>query len=304
MIWRYLLMCLIYGTTFLGIKTGLNGGFEPFFYAGLRFGTAGILVLAFLAVKNKSFPAERRDYVDMAMIGIGMTGIEFAGFYWAEQYVTSGYAALLAAATPLLVTLMNYWINGQSITQIQKAGLALGFLGVFLIIFPQILEGGLAESNWFISSAVILVAEVFYAFGAVHSRKVLARGNNPFVVNGFQMFFGSLFLFILAILFEPVTLNISNPMLGYSSLLYLIVFGSIIASGIFYWLVQRTNPLFPSTWTYVSPVIAIIVGYILLNETLHAVSVIGAIVVLLGVLLTNAPSFRAASGSVERDPAA
>jgi drug/metabolite transporter (DMT)-like permease len=76
-------------------------------------------------------------------------------------------------------------------------------------------------------------------------------------------------------------------MAAIGTLLYLIVFGSIIASGIYYWLVKRINPLFPSTWLYVSPVIALLVGHFLLNEPISPASVAGTLLVIMGVVVTN-----------------
>lgn len=292
MIVAYIIMCFIYGTTFLGIKLGIIAGFTPFFYASLRFSIAGILILAFLLFKRITLPRDTKFYTDVAFVGMCMTGIEFAGFYWAEQYISSSFAALLAASTPLMVTLSNRVIEKEKSSRVENAGIAIGFVGVLMIVFPRLQEGFELTNYWLLGSLAIIIAELFYAIGTVKSRKVLAAGYSPALINGFQMFFGSLFLFALSFLFEDHLLESGGNLLGISSLVYLVVFGSIIASGIYYWLVKVTNPLLPSTWTYVSPLIALVVGYLWLNETIHFISFVGAIVVLGGVFLTNYKTFQ------------
>ena len=293
MLFAYLLMCLIYGTTFLAIKLGLNAGFSPFFYAGTRFFVAAVLVLLFLFFRRQRFPSRPRDYIEMISVGLCMTGIEFAAVYWAEQFVSSSFTALLAASTPLMVTLVTVMVYRKKIPLVEKFGILLGFIGVSLIVWPELAKGVMITKQWIIGVVVILVAEFFYALGTVQSRSVIERGVSPAVMNGVQMLAGSLFLLILSFLFEPhpfpsggLTQEAVLPFL------YLIVFGSLIASSIYYWLVKVTNPLFPSTWTYVSPVIAVIVGYLLLSETVYAVTLIGAGVVLAGVFLTNYYTWR------------
>ncbi|WCN38381.1 DMT family transporter [Aneurinibacillus uraniidurans] len=301
MLFAYLLMCLIYGTTFLGIKLGLNAGFSPFWYAGARFATASLLILLFLLFRRQRFPSRLRDYLEMASVGLCMTGIEFAAVYWAEQFVSSSFTALLAASTPLMVTITTVMVYRKKVPQVEKLGMLLGFVGVALIVWPELAKGMVVTKQWLIGVVIILIAEFFYALGTVQARHVIDRGVSPAVMNGVQMLSGSLFLFILSFWFEPHPLPSTGLTLeAILPLLYMIVFGSLIASSIYYWLVKVTNPLFPATWTYVSPVIAVIVGYLLLGETVHGFTLVGAAVVLAGVFLTNYYTWQKTMGSKQK----
>ncbi|MFJ7732548.1 DMT family transporter [Lysinibacillus sp. NPDC097231] len=286
----YIIMCLIYGTTFLGITLGLHAGFSPFLYAGLRFSTAGILILAFLFLTKVKFPRDKTFYLSAAFIGLCMTGIEFSGFYWAQQYVPSSFAALLGAATPLMVILSNLIFEKEKLGLIEAFGVGLGFLGVLFIVYPNIKEGFELSNFQFLGSIAIIVSTFFYGVGTVKSKKILIKGYSATLLNGFQMLFGSLFLFTLSFLIEDHSLKGFN-ITGLSALLYLIIFGSIIASGIYYWLVKVAGPVLPSTWTYVSPMIALLVGYLFLKESVYTISFVGSIIVLCGVFLTNYKTF-------------
>jgi drug/metabolite transporter (DMT)-like permease len=292
MILAYLIMCLIYGTTFLGIKLGLNAGFSPFIYASLRFSIAGIILITFLIIKRKMLPRSKRFYIDVAFVGMCMTGLEFAGFYWAQQYIPSSFAALLAASTPLMVTLSNLIIEKQRSSKIEITGILIGLIGMFLIVYPKMEEGFELTNLSLLGAIAIIIAKLFYSIGTIKSRSILAQGFSPTLINGFQMLIGSLFLCVLSLLFESNQLNSGFNFLGISSLLYLIIFGSVIASGIYYWLVKVTNPLLPSTWTYVSPLVALGVGFLWLNEEVQIISLVGLIVVLSGVFLVNFNTFR------------
>lgn len=290
MILAYIVMCIIYGTTFLGITLGLNAGFSPFIYAGLRFSTAGLLILAFLILTKVKFPKEKSFYLSVAFIGLCMTGIEFSGFYWAQQYVPSSFAALLGAATPLMVIISNFIFEREKLGSYESFGVGLGFLGVLLIVSPNIKVGFELSNFQLLGSVAIIVSTFFYGIGTIKSKKILSKGYSASLVNGFQMLFGSLFLFTLSFLFEDPSLKGFNTN-GVSALLYLIIFGSIIASGIYYWLVKVAGPVLPSTWTYVSPMIALLVGFLFLNESVHITSFVGSIIVLCGVFLTNYRTF-------------
>jgi drug/metabolite transporter (DMT)-like permease len=285
MLVAYLLMCLIYGTTFFAIKLGMLSGFSPFFFAGIRFGAAGLLILCFLIAKKKPLPASRNDFRDLLSLGFCMTFLPFAALYWGEQHISSGLAALLTAFGPIVVVLFGLLYERKPLILWQWIGLALGFAGIFLVVFPQLLIG--FSLSWLIGAAVILLSEIAFAWGAVFSKRLLSNGLTPLTVNSFQMLYGSLGLLALSLLFEPVRFVGTDPATAIATLLYLIVCGSVIASGIYYWLVKRTNPLFPTTWLYVSPVIALFVGNWLLEERLYPSSLVGTALVIAGVVLTN-----------------
>lgn len=280
----YGIMCLIFGTTFLAIKVGIDAGAPPFVFAGARFLAAGAAVLAGLKISGIAVglsAAQRRDAV---FIGTAMTATLFGCLYWGEQYISSSAAALLSATAPLMIVLIEFFQGRQGAFGYKLAGLLAALLGVGIALYPAI---G-AESGWLAMAAVLLIlaSEVAYAFGAIRSRRSLEAGLNPFVLNGWQMIVGGVLLLAVSLLAaEPWQLPL--PAKVYLTWLYLVVFGSLIGHGAYYWLVRTSGPLLPSTWTYVSPIIAQLVGFLVLAEYLSLWSLVGLVFVLGGVSMVS-----------------
>jgi drug/metabolite transporter (DMT)-like permease len=284
MVINYIVMCLIFGTTFLAIKIGIEDGMSPFWFATLRFFIAGALILAFLGWRKQLKRLSFRMYAEIAFVGILMTTIPYASLFWAEQHIASGLAALLVATAPIFTTIIGIVAGQMQFRWNLFVGLVLGIIGTSFVVG---IGQGVADDDPLAleSKLSIVAAEFFYAIGAIRSKKVMNHVS-PFAFNGLQMIFSSCGLFVLSLCLEDiatVTYNLSSV----SALLYLSVIASILALGIYYWLLKETNPTFPSTWTYVAPVIAMIVGAIFLDEKLTTLHVIGGCCVLAGIVILN-----------------
>ncbi len=292
MLFAYTLVCFIYGTTFLAIRIGDNAGMPPFLFAAIRFTAAGLLILAFFLWKQRTaFPRKVSLYGQLIRIGFFNTTVVFALVYAVEQHVPSSYAALLSATMPFMVMLLERISFKQRITLIQSFGLSLGFLGVLAIAWPGIRAG---VPHWVTGTILLILAQIGAALGATWSRKVIALGTSPFIANGFQVLFGGLGLFVLAGITGGLSFaSVHSWGNGIVALIYLTVFGSIVASSLFYWMIKRTNALIPSTWTYVSPVIAMAVGYLWYKEPISVWTITGIVLILCGVLLVNLRAFQA-----------
>ncbi|WP_128894955.1 DMT family transporter [Longirhabdus pacifica] len=282
----YIIVCIIFGTTFLGIKLGIEAGAPPLMFAGLRFMTAALLVLLWYAFKNHNIISILRNK-QMMFIGFCLTFMTFSTLYWAEQYISSGLAAILAAFGPMMMYFMQAYINKEKLDMQKSSALVLAMLGVGIICMPA-LEFD-ASFYWFLGCAAVIVGMFFYGLGSIFVKKTFAQfeGTSPFLLNGIQMFYGGLGLILFSFITEAPTLTSfanANAMLA---LLYLIFVGSIIGAGLFYWLISKTNPIFPATWLYVSPLIALILGYIFLDEALYVETIIGSIFILAGVFVVN-----------------
>jgi drug/metabolite transporter (DMT)-like permease len=282
---QYLFICLVFGTTFLAIKVGIGAGLAPLFFAFIRFFAAGILLMSYLIViKKEPLPKGWITYGRLLVAGILMTSIPFAALFWAEARISSGTASLMVATSPIFIGLigkMKRW---------QWFGAGIGLFGIYLIFFPDF-QSDEGLFSGVVPKAVIIVSEFFFALGVMMSKRLMDSGVSSKMLNGVQMLFASVVLFVLSVCFEePLSIEFSWP--AAASLIYLVVMASIIASNVYYRLVEMTNPLFPTTWTYVAPVIAILAGTLFLNEDLNLFSGIGASLVLGGVVLINAPTLR------------
>jgi drug/metabolite transporter (DMT)-like permease len=280
----YLVMCLIFGTTFLFIKVGLTLGWSPMLFASLRFLIAGILVLFLMYVMKREIPSSWKVHREYMMVAFVMTTIPFAALYQSEQYISSGMASILVATAPIFIVLMNRFLNKNKLIVSQVLGVILCMTGIVMIVLPDInLKGGYTD---FVVKGCLLLAEIAFAYGTIQSKRML-RDVNPFVFNGLQMCYGGLFLFLIAIVSQE-KLTIPFNWTAISLLVYFIVVASIISNGIYYWLMKKTNPLFPSTWTYIAPLIAMFVGWTVLEERFSLHGMWGAGLVIVGIIFTNA----------------
>ncbi|WCK54949.1 EamA family transporter [Aneurinibacillus sp. Ricciae_BoGa-3] len=287
MIVGYIVMCLIFGTTFLTIKMGMTGGMPPFFFAGIRFFLAGAIMVVYFRQRGKLKGLTAQQLKDIAGIGLLMTTIPYAALYWGEQYIHSGIAALLVATGPVFTLMLSVGAGQTRFRPHMLSGSALSVVGIGLIVgFSHADEG----AYHVVAKLVIVAAEIFYAWGAVRSKKVMA-GVVPSVFNGVQMLFASIGLLVMSLLFED-TRHIVWTRLSLAALIYLAIVASIGALGIFYWLIQRTNSTFPSTWTYAAPVIAMIVGAVFLGEKITWTSACGAVCALAGIIVLNLSTLR------------
>lgn len=285
-IFNYLLICIIFGTTFLTIKIGIAAGAPPLFSAGIRFFFAGIIVIMFFIVKRKQvIPYLLTKRIIFA--GFCLTFMTFATLYWAEQYISSGLAAVLSATGPMMILLLQTKRTKMKLKREQLFALVLALIGVVCISLPGLQQQ--FSYMWSIACLVILVGEFFYGMGTIRSKEILSDLPNvsPFLINGIQMFYGGLLLIIFSLLLEHPNLSVLTAWSVQWPILYLIFIGSIGGHGLYYWLLSKTNPVFPSTWLYVSPLIAVITGYMFLGEPIKPAMGIGACFILIGVFMAN-----------------
>jgi drug/metabolite transporter (DMT)-like permease len=284
-------MCLIFGTTFLAIKVGVDAGAPPFFSAGIRFFLAGSILFLWMVWKGKArFSLLLRK--EMILTAIGLTFGTFAILYWSEQYLSSGIAAVLSATGPLITLLLQAVISRQRLSTSSWAGCLVGSAGVILLLLPGLM---IKVSNlWILGCIAMILSQFFYSAGAVYSKRVVQQFQNtsPIALNAAQMIYGGGMLLVLSLFTENVRINSMLTPNAILSLLYLIIVGSMTAHTIFYWLVAKTNPVFPSTWLYISPLIALILGVLINNEPLSFLSVIGGITIIIGTVLVNKDNLR------------
>lgn len=285
-IFNYLLVCLIFGTTFLAIKVGINASAPPFFSAGIRFFVAGLILFVWMVWKRKaSITLLLRK--EMLLTGICLTFGTFSALYWGEQHVSSGIAAVLSATGPLIILVLQIVVMRQKTTVLSVFGCIVGFAGVLLLLLPNLTVS--TSVWWVIGCVVILIGEFFYSSGALYSKRVIPRfpESSPIALNAAQMMYGGLMLLILSAFTEHVHIKSLLTTSAIGSLLYLIVIGSMVGHSLFYWLVAKTNPVFPSTWLYISPLIALAIGILFYQETMTWFTAIGVITIILGTVLAN-----------------
>lgn len=282
----FTIMCLIFGTTFLAIKIGVEAGMPPFLSAGLRFVIAGALMFVWMWMKGKvSLSLLFRK--EMLLTGAGLTFGTFATLYWAEQHVSSGVGAILSATGPLMIMVMQTALLRQRTSARMIAGCLIGFTGVVLVVLPGVSLG--ADSLFMWGCIAVLVGEVCYSAGALYSKKVITqfREASPVAINAVQMMYGGVLLCGLSAVTESWSTSALDWAPAVSSLIYLTVIGSMVGHSLFYWIMSRTNPLFPATWLYISPPIAVGLGAVVYHEHVSWITWVGVVLVVLGLVAMN-----------------
>ncbi|WP_058300406.1 DMT family transporter [Gorillibacterium timonense] len=296
----YSLICLIFGTTFLAIKVGVDAGAPPFFSAGLRFFLAGTILFLWMVWKGKA----RFSLLlckEMLFTGAMLTFGTFSTLYWAEQHISSGLASVLSATGPIMILLLQTAMLRQRAPRRALWGCLIGLTGVLLLVLPNLAVS--LSPLWVIGCAVVLIGECSYAAGTLYSKTVITTFSetSPIALNAVQMMYGGALLFLLSLATEPVHPEVFLSFKTAGSLLYLTVVGSMVGHTLFYWLVAKTNPVFPSTWLYVSPPIAVGAGFLLYGETVTRLSLLGVFTIIAGTVLVNADALKQLiTGSLSR----
>jgi drug/metabolite transporter (DMT)-like permease len=284
----FTLLYVVWGSTYLAIRIAV-AVFPPLGLAGLRFVVAGGLPLLWLRARGQPWPA-RVFWVNAAIIGaclmLGGNGL----VSWAEQTVSSSLAALLLAMTPLWFTLFEALRPGGQRPSLRAfTGLCLGFVGVLMLIGPENMRQELGAPP-VIGMTAVVFASASWAFGTMYSRHN-AGPSSALEASALQMFCGGVELLIVSVASGESWTPKQPDVVGASlACLYLIVAGSWLGFGSYTWLVPRVSPSKLSTYAYVNPLVAVLLGVWLLDEPSGPKLILPALAILLGVVLVQLPA--------------
>jgi drug/metabolite transporter (DMT)-like permease len=269
----------LWGSTFLAIRV-VVAHVPPLFAAGVRFLIAGIALYFFAQWRSKSWPTARQ-WRNLTILAAIMFAVNYGAIFWAEKYLPSGLAAVLVATIPLFTVFFETVLLKQEPFRWQLfASIAIGFCGVAVLM----LHGG--ESGLHLLPCLAILSGSFcWSLGSVLSRSIELPASRPLTA-GAQMMLGG-FLLLLCSLFagemrpfpsftQPVAL----------ALLYLIVFGSLVAFTAYVWLLSHMPATRVASYAYVNPVVALAIGHWIGGETVSSHTLIGTALVLSSVLVT------------------
>jgi drug/metabolite transporter (DMT)-like permease len=280
-----LLVCLgiIWGSSYLFIKVAVAEVPALTLVAG-RLVLAAIVLWIILRSLSRPLPRGRRLWGAYAVMGILSGTLPYALISWGEQYIDSGLAALLQATMPIFTVILAMFLaNDDRLTGTAVFGVVLGFVGVAVLMLPDLRQGLHAD---ILGQLAIVAASVSYAAAAVFARNRL-RGQPPLTSTMGQMTMGAVFALPLSLVIDrPFAISPSLPAIA--SWLALTILGTVIAYVIYYALIERTSATFVSTVTYVIPVVGIFLGALVLNEPVTVNLVISAALIIVGVLLVRA----------------
>lgn len=277
----------IWGSTYLAIRFAIET-LPPFLMAGARFIIAGALLYLWTSRRGSPRP-ERGQWRTALVIGAFLLLGGNGGVVWAEQTVPSGIAALIVAIVPCWMVLMD-WARpgGRRPTASIGIGLILGLAGILLLVGPTSLAGEQRIDP--IGSTVLVLASLCWAAGSIYARHTKLPPF-PLQATSMQMLAGGACLLVAGLVTgELGRVDVSAVSArSLAAFLYLIGFGSIIGYSAYVWLLRVSSPARVSTYAYVNPIVAVLLGWALANEPLTARMLLAAAVIVAGVALITMP---------------
>jgi drug/metabolite transporter (DMT)-like permease len=284
----YAAVFILWGGSFLAVREIVLVA-PPFLAAAFRFSVAGVALLLWGLISGAVRPS-RREVGSTAVLGLAMFAVNYACLFWAEQRVSSGYAAIISSTVPVWVFAGEWlWLRSIRPNGMALTGMGLGVSGVALLVLPE------SSGEWTPGAVALLTGALCWAGGTLWSRR-LPMPKSRHVSAGLQMAFGGGFLCVLSAAVGdfsrlPAIAAVWTPRLTFD-MVYLIAAASIAAFLAFVWLIEHEPASRVTSHAYVNPLIAVLLGAVVAGERLALVQIAGAALVLLGVVFT----LRARSG--------
>lgn len=275
----FAIVYIVWGSTYLAIRIAVKD-LPPALFAGVRFIAAGILLGGLARLRGQHLPARRRDWLSAVFMGVMMVTLGNGLVTWGEQWVASNQAALIVSSSALWIAWFGtFGARGYSLPWQARIGLAVGFAGVILMLMP----GRGLGFNHLWAQLAILASAVGWAAGAMYGRAATIE-TPALMFTAWQMLFGGIVLAATGLAAgEAPRWHWTLP--GAAALAYLIVFGSCLAYATYVWLLKYATPDRLGTISYVNPAIALLLGWVVLGESLSGARFIGMLVILAGLLL-------------------
>ena len=287
----YGLVCLIWGSTWLAIKIGLEG-VPPFLGAGLRFSLAAAILwglVFFSGLSPRLTPRGRRAALIAGVLGFGIC---YSLVYWAATRVASGLVAVLCAVAPLITALLTAFVaRTETLTPRKGAGIAIGIAGVAVLFWPQ--EGAASADTLGLLAAFVSSVG---ASGNLVAQSLWSKKDDARVLNAWSMSLGAVLILGLSFVFErgaPVTWTPANV----GAIFYLAILGTVVAFLSYYKLLHALPATQVSMITLIFPVVAVVLGWVVLGERLNANAGFGIALIMGGVGLALARRRGSSSGS-------
>ena len=284
-----LILYLVWGSTYLFIALAVDT-IPPFLMASVRFLASGSILLVWVAVRQRAAlrALTRRELTDSLIVGALLLGGGMGLVAWGELTAPSSIAALLIAMMPVWVALLGRVVLGERLPAITAAGIALGFVGVVVLVWPGDVSLGDAEPA---AIGALILSPICWAAGSLYAAHRARLPRNPNLATSMQMLFGSLTLAVMALVtgelvgFDPSDISLVSAL----SFVYLTIIGSLIAYSAYVWLLRVAPLPLVATYAYVNPAVAVLLGAVVLGETLTARALLagGIIVVAVAIIVST-----------------
>ena len=288
---------LFWGGTFLAMRYSLNV-LPPFMIVSIRFVVAGAILLAICAIRGMRMWPGKREFGLLTIMGVLMLGCGNTALLWSEQYLSTGLASLLVASIPLFAALIEVVLpHGEGLPARGWAGAAIGFIGLAFLVSPRFHNSRHDDSREMIAIVVILTGSFVWTAGSVIARRTTINISG-FASAGWQMLLGGLFTTI--IMFTTGGYRGAHWGLeAWASIFYLVTFGSLVGYTAYIYLLNNVAVAKVTTYAYINPIVAVILGAIFLRERFVLAEYVGMVSILLAVFLVTSSKLKTGAVPVE-----
>jgi len=274
-------LCFVWGSTWLAIKVGL-GSLPPLTFAGIRFIIASGLLLTYALAKKIEFPRDKGSWQVMLFLSLTQITVPYALTFWGEQYMTAGLTSLLFATLPFFVVVFaHFMIPGEPVSAWKLMGMLVSFVGVTIIFSRELMS----TSNSFWGGVAVIVGAGTAACANVVGKKY-SESINSTVNVVVQLGVGAVLLTAAGVALER-GLPLSFGGTSIFAILYLAVAGSVFGFLALYWLFTRMEVTRISLFTFITPIVAVLLGWLMLGERVDPNVAVGGSLILVGVVLVN-----------------
>jgi drug/metabolite transporter (DMT)-like permease len=285
---NFALVYLFWGSTYLAIDIAVEH-IPPALMCATRFTIAGVIMLAYCLLRRQNVRYSARELLQLAAVGNLLLMGGNLTLSYAEQYIPSGLAALLIAITPLWFLVLDSLLIGHHRVSARGIfGLALGFSGTCILLWPQLTASGAVGRKGFWWSIALLGGALSWALGSVLSKK-WRPGSPTFATTSWQVFFAGLGNFVFAALDRDFG-HATWTARGIGAIVYLVIGGSLIGYTAYIYILGHAPIAKVSTYAYVNPVVAVFLGWLVLHERVDAYIFAGSAVVIASVVLVTGAS--------------
>jgi drug/metabolite transporter (DMT)-like permease len=277
-------LSVLWGGAFFLIEVGLTS-YPPNTLVFLRLALAVPLLWAALRFTGQRLPRDYASWAILTVVGLLNCALPFILFFWGQQYLDSGYAAILNATTPLWgVVVAHLMTNDEKLTPARGLGVLVGMAGIVTMVGSDAL-GGLTDS--LLAQLACLVSTLFYSFAAIFGRRLGQANMSPMVITTGQTLAAALIMLpVMLIVDHPWTLPMPS-LAATSAALTLAVFSTAIAYVLYFRLIDRAGASNAQLVAFIMPVLAVILGVLFLNETLAPRQLAGAALIALGLVILD-----------------
>lgn len=277
-------ICIVWGTTYLALRVAVMH-YPAFLFAAIRQTVSAVIIMAIGLMVSRKVDLSRKNIIHQGIVGFLLITLGNGLVSWGERYVPSGVAALICSLMPIVTVIINLSSSKREKINLPIAlGMLIGFTGVGLIFRDNISD--FSNPSYLSGIVCIFVATTSWAIGSVYNKKGSSKVN-PIFNSGLQLLIGGAFLYIISPMADDYSkMELFHPDVIWS-LAYLIVFGSVMAYTAYMYTLKELPVGIVSLYAYVNPLVAVILGYLLLNEQLTWFTALSFVTIMLGVFMVN-----------------